>query len=156
MPPRGFLYVIYYSGEGKHLQGTLPNLPVRKSLFHLVGITEDDFLMDECNLIYEKKIIETEHGQREIPVLADKIYSVPEGTKSAMDNKKLWEVFLTPLNSSSARIARGEKVLAIFDEMREKACGKDPYNLHNVTLPKSSAAVKQIVSASIDKSKGKT
>lgn len=36
MPPRGFLFVVYYSGEGKHLNGTLPNIPVRKSFYHMV------------------------------------------------------------------------------------------------------------------------
>jgi hypothetical protein len=38
MPPRGFLYVQYYSGEGKKLLGTRPNIAVRKSLLHMVTI----------------------------------------------------------------------------------------------------------------------
>lgn len=135
MPPRGFLYVIYYSGEGKKLQGTQPNVPVRKSFLHLVGINEVDLLCDESNHIVEKQSIDTEYGQRDVMRVVDSIFTELEGVKCAMDCRALWEVLLAPSHSTSARIARGEKVLAVFDSIRAQS-GKDPFNLHVVSVPK--------------------
>lgn len=135
MPPRGFLYVIYYSGEGKKLRGTQPNVPVRKSFYHLVGINERDLFWDESNHVFEKQSIDTESGKREVLRIVDSIFIKPEGTKCAMDCRSLWEVLLTPFTSTSARIAHGEKVLGVFDAIRAKT-GKDPYNLHVVNVPK--------------------
>ena len=135
MPPRGFLYVKYYSGEGKGINGTHPNIAVRKSLLNLVGINEDELLTDESNQILGIKNIETENGTRSVTRVVGLIYSELEGMKCAEDHKTLWEVFLTPFSSTSARIAKGEKVLSVFDDIKNQT-GKDPYNLHVVSVPK--------------------
>jgi hypothetical protein len=144
MPPRGFLYVVYYSGEGKQLEGTLPDIDVRKSFLNLVGIEELDLFRDESNFIMEKNVVQTVHGPKEVMQVIDRIYDTPKGKKCAMDNRTLWEVFLTPFNSTSARIARGEKVIAVFDEIRRKT-GKDPYNLHVISVVKKFQRAKTIV-----------
>ena len=136
MPPRGFLFVKYYSGEGKGLCDCRPDVPLRKSLFHLVGITEEIFLKDESNQIFEKRRVVTTHGEREVSYVSGHLFSDLVGDKCAMDHRSLWEVFLTPFNSSSARIAAGEKVISVFNEIRIRSGGKDPYNLHVILPPK--------------------
>lgn len=83
----------------------------------------------------EKQSIDTPSGKRDALRVVRQIYSKLDGRKCALDHRSLWEVFLTPLNSTSARIARGEKVLSVFEEIRA-ATGKDPFNLHFVDPPK--------------------
>lgn len=135
MPPRGFLYVVYYSGGGEKLHGTSPDIPVRKSMLNLVGITEQDLFRDDSNVIKQKTVVQTSHGPKEVMKIVDMIYDTPEGKKSAMNHRNLWEVYLAPSTSTSARIARGEKIMSVFGEVRAKT-GKDPFNLHVVSLVK--------------------
>lgn len=90
---------------------------------------------DESNLVLEKQSIDTPNGIRDALRVVSQKFSTIEGVKCASDHRTLWEVFLTPFNSTSARIARGEKVLSVFEEIRY-ITGKDPYNLYFADPPR--------------------
>ena len=88
-------------------------------------------MRDESNFIVEKNVVDTAYGKREVTSIVDRIYDVPEGKKCVLENRELWENFLSPVNSTSARIAAGEKTLLVFEDV-QRSTGKDPFSLVNL------------------------
>eukprot|EP00602_Paraphysomonas_sp_CaronLab_P012109 CAMPEP_0185042790 /NCGR_PEP_ID=MMETSP1103-20130426/42550_1 /TAXON_ID=36769 /ORGANISM="Paraphysomonas bandaiensis, Strain Caron Lab Isolate" /LENGTH=184 /DNA_ID=CAMNT_0027582909 /DNA_START=130 /DNA_END=684 /DNA_ORIENTATION=- len=143
MPHRGFLYVEYYSGEGKGLHGCAPNISLRKSFFHLVAITEDDIICDDNNV--------TENGSR--------IHDEAVGVEVAYSRQEQWMKLLSPPDSTSARIARGESVEKVFLDEQKRALASsaprdtvDPHNSVDTEEDSMGGGV-EIASATIRRSK---
>jgi hypothetical protein len=147
MPRRGFISLRYYCGDGERINGCRAEVTARKALLCLVKIDEADLLADENNTLEDgtkihNLLVGANYAKQYKPSAGSTLPHLLSSSHSS-GMPAIWDQYLAPFNSPSARMARGEKFVEVFGDHYD-AVEKIFTKLDAATTQQDSGALKSV------------